>query len=526
MKKIFFIIFYIFINFWANVFYVYGNNLHITNVSLKDRFPDNGTVVVEFDISWDNSWRTKINHDGVWITVRLYDPTSSPIYKKLCKLATSGVNPEGTNVGDNSNIEIYVPKDRIGAFIRPAVYGKFHSMSSKGVRLTIDYKTAGFNKMDEVKVSVFGIEMVYVPEGSFYAGDYDVSVASLDQGSGDSDPWYISSEDPIIVSNCVKDGYRYVSANNEGEDATGASFRIPDTFPKGYASFYMMKYEINEGEWVEFVNSLPSEGARAAHDLTDSMHKNTDSVKFRNTIKCSGVPLTCSTQRPARALTYLSWKDLAAFLDWAGLRPMTELEYEKAARGPFLPVGGEFAWGTVNIIPATTLSEGEELGDETVVNPGANANYNNISFSGGDAVRGEEYAKGALRGGIFATKDSNRESAGAGYYGAMELSGNVAERVVTIGNATGRKFKGTHGDGYLTTISGYEGNATNEDWPGINEIVSYGVTGTAGSGIRGGSWKDGDSGVRLRISDRMKAADSTDTIFNDVGGRGVRSCCE
>ncbi len=68
MKKIFFIIFYIFINFWANVFYVYGNNLHITNVSLKDRFPDNGTVVVEFDISWDNSWRTKINHDGVWIT--------------------------------------------------------------------------------------------------------------------------------------------------------------------------------------------------------------------------------------------------------------------------------------------------------------------------------------------------------------------------------------------------------------------------------------------------------------------------
>ena len=525
MQKVIFIIFLIVFSFFAPI-YIYANGLNISNVSLQDRSPGNGTVVVEFDLSWDNSWHTKINHDAVWITVRLYDPASSPTYKKLCKLSASGINPEGTSVGTNSNLEIYVPEDKVGAFVRPASYGKFSSVSSEGVRLTIDYTSAGFDSMDDVKVSVFGIEMVYVPEGAFYAGDYDASTASLDQGGGDSDPWYISSEGLINVSNPSADGYRYVSAGNTGEDATGSSFTISSSFPKGYASFYVMKYEVNEGQWVEFINSLPSDEARANHDLTDASHKNTDMVRYRNTISCSGSPLYCSTQRPARALNYLSWKDLAAFLDWAGLRPMTELEYEKASRGPLLSVAGEFAWGTVNIVEATAISSGEELGAETIVTPGANANYNSVVFTGGDAVNGAEYAQGALRGGIFATADSNRETAGAGYYGVMELSGNLAERIVTIGNSSGRSFSGSHGDGYLSTAPGYEGNATNTDWPGINDMPSYGVTGAAGTGFKGGAWSDRNAGAKLRVSDRSDAAKASEAASNNAGGRGVRSCCE
>ena len=38
-----------------------------------------------------------------------------------------------------------------------------------------------------------------------------------------------------------------------------------------------------------------------------------------------------------------------AFADWAGLRSMTELEYEKACRGPLEPVAGEYAFGTNEI---------------------------------------------------------------------------------------------------------------------------------------------------------------------------------
>jgi hypothetical protein len=40
-------------------------------------------------------------------------------------------------------------------------------------------------------------------------------------------------------------------------------------------------------------------------------------------------------------IRWLSWADSAAYMAWAGLRPMTELEYEKAMRGSRVPVQDE-----------------------------------------------------------------------------------------------------------------------------------------------------------------------------------------
>ena len=45
-------------------------------------------------------------------------------------------------------------------------------------------------------------------------------------------------------------------------------------------------------------------------------------------------------------MNYVSFTDGLAFTDWAALRPITELEYEKAARGPSEPIDAEFVWGT------------------------------------------------------------------------------------------------------------------------------------------------------------------------------------
>ncbi len=501
----------------------YANNLSITNVSLGSRNPTANTVILQFDLSLENSWRTKINHDAIWITVRLYNPATSPANKKLCQISASGLNPSGTSVGNSSDLEISVPNDKLGAFLRPLNYGMGKNISASDVELTIDYGSCGFEDNDTVNASVLGIEMVYIPEGSFYAGDYDASIAALDQGSADSAPWYISSNVPINVDNPSSGGYRYVSNNNAGEDSTGTSFTIPASFSKGYGAFYAMKYEITEGQWVEFLNSLPSAEARANRDLTDGNHKNTDSVKYRNTINCSGTPLSCSTSRPSRPVSYLTWMDLSAFLDWVALRPMTELEFEKVARGPILPIAEEFAWGSNNIVPAATISSGAETGTEIILDSGANANYNNMIFSDGDAPSGVEHQEGPLRGGIFATTSSTRETAGAGYYGVMDLSGNLRERVVTIGNVTGRNFIGSHGDGLLATVSGFEGNATQADWPGIDPISAKGITGADGSGFKGGGWDDQSDGDRLRISDRQDAANASTAAYNNAGGRGVRT---
>ena len=506
---------------FLNTHFSFANNLSINQVSLEARNPTSKTVIVEFDLSWENSWKTKINHDAIWVTVRLYDPSQSPTDKRLCELSNAGLNPSGTYVGSGSGVEIDVPEDKKGAFIRPSSFGVFPSMQTTNVRLKINYDSCGLESSDQAYVSVFGLEMVYVPEGAFYVGDYDTSSAALDEGTSDNNPWYLASESTISVSNPSSNGFRYVSAQNSGEDPTGLSFTISEAYPKGYAPFYVMKYEITEGQWVEFSNSLSSFGARANRDLTNASHKNTDVALKRNTISCSGSPLSCFSSRPARAVNFLTWMDLSAFLDWAALRPMTELEFEKMSRGPLLPESGEMAWGTTNITAATTISNGAETGAEAVNDSGANVNYNNIFFSGGDTAEGQQYQQGPLRSGIFATIGSNREQAGAGYYGGMELSGNLRERAVTIGNSFGRSFTGEHGDGILSTDPGFEGNANESNWPGMDGISTRGVTTADGSGLRGGGWDEGFS--RLRLSDRQDAANGTTAAFDNAGGRGVRS---
>jgi formylglycine-generating enzyme required for sulfatase activity len=211
--------------------------------------------------------------------------------------------------------------------------------------------------------------------------------------------------------------------------------------------------------------------------------------------------------------------DGSAYADWAALRPMSELEYEKACRGSQPAVAGEFAWGNTNIIQAMTIS-GAENGTEIVTDANANCVFNDAIFSGGNG------GKGPLRAGIFAASvqpldapSEQRQDAGASYYGVMELSGNLWERAATVGNEKGRSFTGSHGDGRLTTKSGYEGNATNADWPGFAN-TSRGVISAGGSGYRGGGWSVGTNA--LRVSERSNAATYEKTRVKDFGFRAVR----
>ena len=103
----------------------------------------------------------------------------------------------------------------------------------------------------------------------------------------------------------------------------------------------------------------------------------------------------------------------------------------------------------------------------------------------------------------------------------MDLGGNLKERVVTIGNSTGLLFTGSEGTGVLNTTTGYEGNANNTGWPGMDAQPQNGVDGAAGSGFRGGSWAD--SANYLRTSDRTEAALTSTAALNTYGGRGVRT---
>jgi hypothetical protein len=222
---------------------------------------------------------------------------------------------------------------------------------------------------------------------------------------------------------------------------------------------------------------------------------------------------------------YLTYMDEAAYADWAGLRIMTELEYEKACRGPNSPLNGEYAWGTTNIHSGSNynfLNAG--FPDEYI--PSLPQNTGNAMYT--STMTGIY----PLRCGILAASSVNhtRQETGAGYYGVMELSGNLSERVVHIGTVSGRSYTGLHGDGELDGT----GFANVSFWPGINGNTNEsganaayggttGCTAAAGSGLRGGAHASSSSS--LRTSDREVAGYTNAYANHDLnkGGRYVRT---
>jgi hypothetical protein len=211
---------------------------------------------------------------------------------------------------------------------------------------------------------------------------------------------------------------------------------------------------------------------------------------------------------PNRGGNYLSFEDVTAYLDWAALRPITELEYEKATRGTLPVLAGQWAWGSKaasNLTNVLTLN-GPENGTETVNTP-ANANIRLGNTPLGGVAPGQEW--GPVGCGIFARNNTpTRTTTGAAYWGGMEWSGNVAELVISIFATT---YTGQWGNGML--------NATNEadaaNWPTGATANQY--------GWRGGGWTD--PADRARISDREQVQYNwwgpTDRL-SERGGRGAR----
>jgi formylglycine-generating enzyme required for sulfatase activity len=493
-----------------------AGNLQIANVQRGGLNYASGTSEVGFDLSWENSWRVTLapgNWDAVWVFVKFRKNGGAWEHASLENTGHSV--PLGMTVSTGlSNMtygaggfNIYL-NPGVGVFLYRGSEGT-GNLSLSNVRLQWNWSANGVVVGDIIDVKVFGIEMVYVTEGAFFAGDNATSVASFQQGISDNDPWYISSEGALSVTNSAGNGngagqtsalYYYVSGGWGGEDASGTPFTVPGVYPKGYRGFYIMKGEVSQGQWLDFFNTLDAT-QKATRDITSNVNfgKNTDGLSFRNNVNWSSGDATLpggATNYSGVAMNYLSWGDVTAYLDWAGLRPMSELEYEKAARGPAGSVSGEYAWGNTIITGATSITNGGTASERG--QGGSNITYNN---AGG--VQGPTRVGSYGSGGV-----TSRVGAGGSYYGAFDLSGNLWERTVTVGNTAGRSFLGgIHGDGSLTT----SGDADQPGWP---------PTSASGTGFRGGGW--GYAASYVRLFDRIYAADVNGLRFNDCGGRGVR----
>lgn len=494
------------------------SGVSITNVR-RGAYDSNGNVEVIFDVSWNKSWYLSSgpgNWDAVWVFLK-FRKNGGPWEHARLNDSSFHTVPAGASLSvglvDTSSAFDINSNPGVGVFLYRNSVGTGSTLIS-GVTLSWNFSANGVLQGEIVDLTVLGIEMAYVPQSAFYAGDNAASQASFKQGSSDNDPWYIGGESAITVTNSPGSGtsvnsmaaeYYYSTDINADDDSTSANFVIPVAFPKGFSGFYIMKGEISQDQWLTFFNMLTSAVQQTNRDITSATGKNSDSLSVGNNLSWTGTGLAVlpdlggGADRRANPINYLSWSDFTAYLDWAGLRPLSELEFEKAARRPLTPVNGEYAWGTTTATSVTSITN-SGLPDERG-NAGSNSNFTNAGIF-----------NAPFRVGSFGynTGTNTRQASGAGYYGAMELSGNLQERVVTVGNASGRLFeRNRHGDGNLDN----NGNADVPTWPSNTTAI--------GSGVRGGAW-DVNSTV-MPISNRRRAGSASPGRSLSYAGRGCRS---
>lgn len=180
---------------------------------------------------------------------------------------------------------------------------------------------------------------------------------------------------------------------------------------------------------------------------------------------------------------------------------MTELEYEKASKGPSYTPDMVASGATIAYEEFYTLSnDGSE--NATVSNPGIQITNMNYSSTDPD---------GPMRVGIFAASAVNptRLETGGSFYGVMELSGNLYERCIGAGTPLNRSYTGNHGNGELLA----NGDHDVPSWPGVDT--------EGANAYRGGSWQNGLG--FCRTADRYDAALSLSITNSRIGIRGART---
>jgi formylglycine-generating enzyme required for sulfatase activity len=493
---------------------IWAANIQITqNPVILERNINDNEIIVEFSLSWDNSWNLNSppNHDAAWIFMK-YRPLGQHgfLHANLFPVEHIVMGSDGAGTGSTRHNVEYGESPRLND--APVNVGVFLSRSEisvgsnvfDNVRLHWDITGTGIDENTILSVRVYAIEMVFIPIGTFAS-----------------------------IHTVLETGQLNTSASTAPGGVTRVNYTVAlaDTiaknsfWPLGTQPFYIMKHEVSQHAWVDFLNSLTLEQQLTLSHINPTAPNNTRfgslwsgapfnaapfnlagrrfvniagtgfhqgppdfrqsrmNIRVRqtavgNTPAVFGINASQDEVGPTATppggwnhemqggnlpMFGLAWTDVMAYLDWAGLRPLTELEYEKAARGPLQVVSGEFAWGTTTFVANQSF---DDRNQPVEVSGTPNANVALLETNNANRTAGHDgntFARWPIRVGAFARETTTRIQAGASFWGVLNLSDNVAEQYVRFDVVDGWRFRGNHGDGNLTG----EGLADVPDWPGV-----------------------------------------------------------
>jgi formylglycine-generating enzyme required for sulfatase activity len=408
-----------------------ANNISATNISITS----NGTTkkaTITFTVAWDNSYNLaydgQLFKDQAWIFIKYSTQGGADGTWHHATLTTGGtVTPTA---------------DGKGAFVDP------------GANQTVVWNYGGDGLSNGyAKIRIGALEMVKIPTGQFWYNAAGIGGSSYNNFGGGSEA--------------------LVASINDKPAGTAANW------PNGYNAFYLAKYEVSQGQYVDYLNTLSSGEATSVWASCGG---------YRNTVTYTAGNAYGSryaTTTPNRAMNCVSWGDAEAYSSWVGLRPMTEMEYEKAGRGTSVGQTNKntYPWGM----------GGPDCGAYTWDGASIPSYYTNCC----------NLAGGPVDVGHYLSKDITRSDSqtGASPYGVADLAGNLWEQVI---NNAWTKLP-ANGNGTISPPA---------SWP----------TASAGRGVRGGGWNSYGGGVAfLRLSDRIYAGDDSAGRSASYGIRPART---
>ncbi len=370
--------------------------LRIENVSVEPR--DAKTATVAFDIAWTNSWRWGNFFDAAWVFFKV-KPEGATEWQHLRLAADNVLSPTGySQEKDGTPLEFVVPggdEGFTGLIVRRAGDG-LGLVNARRVTAVWDLaatKGVTQDSAGKAQIRAVGIELVYIPEGAFYVGrgngpmapyagkGYggmeinwlykhngrpsntavplpfkfnigDLYIWGVGVTKADPPPYRIESEAAIATGKKKGALWAVDMAPEDGGEISAA-------FPKGYAAFYSMKHAYpTAAQYAEFLNTLTE--AQAKPRFYENGHG--------MAIKRSGVSpnFTYSAPDPDAKTPWMSFTDGAIFAAWAGLRPMTELEFEKICRGPRPAIPNDATpscWGVQDVVVMSIYERPVSIGN-------------------------------------------------------------------------------------------------------------------------------------------------------------------